>query len=868
MNNTSLRPGEFDSMPVLKWFKSFALVCTVLIAFSKGANADTFRPPAVPLVVSDPYLSIWSEADHLTDDVTRHWTHRPHPLTGLIRVDNTTYRVIGPTPKELEALPQTSVRVLPTRSIYSFANKQIQLTLTFTTPVLPDNLDVLTRPVTYITWTVRSADTRLHNISLYFSAGSELVVNDNRQPVTWSQEKMGPLSSCRIGTEEQPMLQKSGDDMRIDWGYAYAAAPSAQSSSTVGDQSALTSSFVASGRLPATPDTRMPRPVRDETPTMAFVLPVGPVGPMMISRHLMIAYDEIYSINFFGKKLRPYWRRNGDTPATLLQKAEKQYAELSKRCELFDNRLMADLTKAGGERYAQIASLAYRQCLAGTGIAADANGQPLLFTKENTSNGDIATVDVIFPMDPMLLFFSPTLAKASLVPVLEYAASSHWKFPNSPHDLGTYPIARGTDDGGEGMPVEESGNMILLCDAIARADGNPSFVAPWWKQLTQWEQYLEKYGNDPEDQLCTDDFMGHLAHNSNLSIKAILAIGAYADLCRMRGDSANADRIGKLAKGYADHWSTVAEDGGHSRLAFDQPKTWSQKYNLVWDRILGLNLFPPSVAEREVAFYKSAMQKYGVPLDSRTKLTKTDWSLWSATLATQRADFEAIVSPIYDYLNTTTARQPLVDSYITDNIRSDGMHARPVVGGTFIKMLADGAVWKKWSSQDKTKLGTWAPMPKPPVITELVPTSKAGPPAEWSYTITPPPDGWMAPSFDSLMWKTGPAGFGTSGTPGITLHTEWKTDDIWLRRVVTVPQSIPGRLVCYAYHDEDIEVYVNGILAAKEAGFVTTYVPLEITPAALKLLQPGARVTIAVHCHQTTGGQGIDVGLASITEVQ
>ncbi len=321
---------------------------------------------------------------------------------------------------------------------------------------------------------------------------------------------------------------------------------------------------------------------------------------------------------------------------------------------------------------------------------ADANKEPLFFTKENTSNGDIATVDVFFPMDPQWVLLSPALAKATLVPILSYAASWHWKFPNAPHDLGTYPVACGTDDGGEGMPVEESGNMLILCDAVAQMDGNADFVAPWWPKLTQWAEYLERYGLDPENQLCTDDFMGHLAHNANLSIKAILGLACYGDLCRLRGDTAGSEKYHQIAKADAAHWMSAAAEGDHFRLAFDKPNTWSQKYNLVWDRILGLNVFPPEVAQKEVAHYKTVMQRSGVPLDSRTHLTKTDWSFWSATLAENQSDFEALISPIYDYLNQTTARSPFVDSYVTDDAHSDGMHAPvPVIGGVFIKMLAD-----------------------------------------------------------------------------------------------------------------------------------------------------------------------------------
>ncbi len=811
------------------------LFALCLVASLQG---HAFRPPAVPLVTHDPYFSIWSEADHLYDDVTRHWTHAPNEVELRVMTDKDVYQVLGSS-SNVKSIPQVGLEVTPTRSIYKFANSEIQLTLTFTTPLLPQNLEVLTRPLTYVSWVVKSADGAPHSVDFAFFLSRHIVTTG--ASASGRDSLAGGLAVGTLLGTPQRILGTPGDGTRIDWGALYGAIPLA---SQADDQAAF-------------------GPLGDENPTRMMGGWHAQLGSSPRSGHILLAYDELYEVKYFGQKLVPYWKRSGETAEQLLAKAEKDYPLVMKECEDFDKRLTDDLTKAGGAEYAQLCALAYRQAFAATGIAADAKGQPLLFTKENTSNGDIATVDVIFPMDPMLIALCPALAKASLVPDLDYAASDHWKFPNAPHDLGTYPIANGTDDGGEGMPVEESGNMLILVDAIAQAEGNGHWADKWWPKLTQWETYLEKYGYDPEDQLCTDDFMGHLAHNSNLAIKAILGIAAYGDLCRMRGDKATADKLHDLARKYATHWMEAANDGDHTRLAFDKPNTWSQKYNLVWDHILGLNVFPPSLAAQEVSFYKSKLQPYGVPLDSRTKLTKTDWSIWSASLATDKGDFESLVDPIYKYMDTTTNRQPMVDSYITNNIHSDGMHARSVVGGVFIRMLDDRAMWLKWAHAGDEKVGPWAAFPKRPEYIDVVPSSRAES-QSWKMTVGKPQAGWEKPGFDDSAWHTAPGPFGSDGTPGIQPKTQWTSDDIWLRREVKLPTGHFHNLELLIYHDEDIEVYANGLLIGSASGYQNSYEPFELSPAALAMLKPGAKIVLAVHCHQTTGGQGVDVGLVDV----
>ena len=682
------------------------LLCCVVTCTSMWAAADpaSFRPPAVPLVTCNPYFSVWSFADRLTYDATRHWTGAKQELHSLVRVDGTAWRIMGNAGADIQAMPQTGLRVLPTRTLYDFEASGVHITLTFLTPMLPSDLDLMSWPVTYLSWKVRSVDGKEHQVSIEYDNTAQLVVNTEDEPVVWGQEKVGGLSVLRMGTKAQPVLEKFGDDLRIDWGYLYVAAPGTQSPhNVVANLDAVIGTFAGEGSLPGA-DTRMPRPPRDHMPAMAVAFDLGKVAADPIERHLILAYDQTYAIEYFHKPLLPYWRLKRTKMSDLLDEAEREYASVVKRCETFDADLVTDLTRVGGEKYARLAALAYRQALAAQILVAGPDGEPFFLPKENFSNGCIGTVDVIYPASPILLLLNPKLLEASLVPLFKYAESDRWSFPFAPHDLGTYPLANGQVYGGgeksdvDQMPVEESGNMLLMVAAIAKAEGDANFAARYWPLLTKWAEYLRDKGLDPANQLCTDDFAGHLAHNANLSLKAIEALNAYAELAGSLGKKQEHELYHKTAQEFAQQWVKMADDGDHYRLAFDRPGTWSQKYNLVWDKVLGFHLFPAQVAEKEVGYY-AKKSHFGFPLDNRKDYTKLDWEFWSATLADSPADWENLISPIYDWANESPSRVPLTDWYWTTDGTEVGMQARSVVGGLYIKMLAYRETWKRWSSQ-------------------------------------------------------------------------------------------------------------------------------------------------------------------------
>ncbi|MGI4021954.1 MAG: glutaminase domain-containing protein [Janthinobacterium lividum] len=582
---------------------------------------------------------------------------------------------------------QTHVQVNATQTIYDFTCGNANLKVTFTSPLLMNDLKLFSRPVSYVSYQVKSNDQKNHQVSIYFGASTDIAVTTPTQEVIAQKYANAQLNILKAGTTAQSILQKKGDDIRIDWGYMYVAAPKSShisqyiSSNNTGISSFLAGKFTSSAQ-------------KGKSLMLNNVLSMSLIGNTPIEKVLMIGYDDLYSVQYFKQNLKPYWKQNGQTIENELTQAASQYKMVIDQCQNFDRTMYNNAKNAGGERYADLCALAYRQSIAAHQLVKSPQGETLFLSKENFSNGSINTVDVTYPSAPLFLIYNPELLKGMLNGIFYYSETGKWTKNFAAHDLGTYPLANGQTYG-EDMPVEESGNMMILTAAIVKAEGSTSYAKKHWATLTTWADYLLTAGFDPENQLCTDDFAGHLARNTNLSIKAIVAIGAYAEMAKQLGYTDVSMKYHFAAQEMVKKWMQLADAGDHYSLVFERKDTWSQKYNLVWDKVLNLNLFPKEVYNREIKYYLTKQNEFGLPLDSRKSYTKSDWITWTATLSDNQKDFETLINPVYKFAEKTPSRVPISDWHETTDGKMVGFQARSVVGGYFIKMLND-----RWNSKN------------------------------------------------------------------------------------------------------------------------------------------------------------------------
>ena len=651
------------------------------------------KAASVPLILHDPFFSVWSGADRLNGKDTVHWSTVRQKLLGIVEIDGEKYRFMG-LADDCEAIAQTGADVTATATQYTFENEKIILQVRFTSPLLLSDMVLVSRPCTYVDFAVTKKCEC--NVKLHFEVFRDLVTQQIAQ-VVGGVYKAGTYNYTYMGRSNQQPLGGSADRCTIDWGYIYIAS---------NQESAKLSYDEESGKIGW--DVKIP----DMEGAADFIL----------------AYDDILSINYFGQWRRAYWTSRYASIQDAIAAAFLDKQDVLEKAKAFDNELQEKAETLGGKEYAFICNMAYRQTVAAHKLITDEDGNVIFLSKENDSNGCIGTVDVSYPSIPLFLMFDTEYVKGMLRPIFKFAQCDVWEYDFAPHDVGRYPYAWGQVYGVQRkhfgslypktagrvrpplytfpagndifednmqMPVEECGNMLIMTAVICMLDGNAEFAKPYQKMLEKWVQYLITYGADPGEQLCTDDFAGHLAHNTNLSVKAIIGIEAYAMLLGQLGDRAGQEKYHTIAKEMAADWEKRAFAGDHYMLAFGSPDSWSLKYNLVWDKIFKSDLFSGEVYEKELAWYESHINAYGTPLDSRATYTKSDWICWCAALCEDDAQAAKLMAPVADYLENSPTRIPFGDWYDTVTGRYEHFIARSVQGGIYMPLLRKYAQGEK-----------------------------------------------------------------------------------------------------------------------------------------------------------------------------
>ena len=660
--------------------------------------------PAYPLWVIDPMFSVWSKTDALNGGETVFWTGLEHRAYGFVRYNGKTYCFLGRR-DGAAPLEQTDVKITAFSTDYVFRGEGFTLKVSFVSPLLPKDLKVLSCPVCYTEYEVFPDGDLPSDFSVAIALDEEFCYNGERAWVVGGVLPLKGYEAAYFTRGRNMVLSDTSDCVAPDWGDVYIAAEESWLISDAG-----VNLYIAEGKAEY---------IRKDCERL-YILGINRAR----KGYFMTAFDDKVSIFYFGEWLKCYFFEGGKTIVDAMDFSRKEHDAILQACADFDAELRADCEKIGRDYYT-LACAAVRQAVGAHKLVKTSKGELLFLSKENNSNGCIGTADVSYPSIPMFLLYNPELVNAMMRGIYDFAKMPVWNYDFAPHDVGTYPWCAGqvygtayredkyccgmfstgasprtnqmlyvrpaasnVYDKNCQMPVEECGNMLIMTAAALAAGADRSLAKKNFPLLKKWVKYLEKFGLRPDNQLCTDDFAGHLAGNVNLSVKALVGIESFAIVCKMLGKEELAAEYEGRAKDFAARFK-ASVGGGVMPLAYGQSDTYSLKYNILFDKLFGFGLIGQEICERETAYYIEKNERYGVPLDTRETYTKADWILWAAALTDDREKAEALYLPVVRYLRESSTRVPFGDWYYAR--RGDIVHFinRSVVGGIFAPLLKE-----------------------------------------------------------------------------------------------------------------------------------------------------------------------------------
>ncbi|QQK48227.1 Glutaminase GtaA [Penicillium digitatum] len=685
----------------MQLYRLSLLVVSFVSSVGAQSTFSPARPPAIPLAVRSPYLSTWLDVGsdggnggYLAGQWPVFWQNQVTGWAGLIRVDGNTYTWMGLPGSN--TVNQTAFEYTSTKSIFTMnVENKIEMNITFLSPVTPTDLKRQSLVFSYLNVEVSSLDGQKHNVQVYADISAEWVSGDRNAIAEWEYGTTDGVAYHKVYRQTQ--LAFSEKNEQGEWGNWYWATDDSKGMThQSGAATDVRGQFTRSGKLINGGDTNF-RAISSTWPVFGFSSDLGLIDSTPVSTLFSLGLTQDEAVQYEGASnyapVPSLWKSYFDTELAALSFFHQDHAESSNLASFFDSKVAQDSIATAGQDYLTITSLSVRQAFGATQLCGTKN-QTYLFLKEISSDGNMNTVDVVFPAYPIFLYANPELLKLVLTPLFENQEAG--KYPNkySMHDLGSaYPNATGHSDGNdEKMPLEECGDMLIMSLAYAQKSGDSDFLNNHYALLKQWTSYLVEDSLYPANQISTDDFAGSLANQTNLALKGMIGIQAMAVIANQTGHTADAANYSSIAKDYITQWQdlAIAKNANPPRttLSYGDTASHGLLYNIFADAQLGLNLVPQSVYQMQSDFYPTVANKYGVPLDTRHTYTKGDWECFAAAVSSVNTR-TMFIKDLATWINETPTNRPLTDLYdtISGNYPQNTFIARPVIGGSFAPLI-------------------------------------------------------------------------------------------------------------------------------------------------------------------------------------
>ncbi len=651
------------------------------------------RMPAYPLLTNDPYFSIWSCTDTLTDQNTQHWSGREMPILGLVRINGKAYRFIGKADDKasksaIPALPMKGERPehSPFTTFYTYEMDSVTIFVTFRSPLLPDDVHVMARPISYIEITGISKAKTAKKIDLYLGLSSDLVLSSANQKVKAEPFGTSGLKVLRMGNAKQAPLQTPGDQVSANCGHLYIAAADSAEQSISSMETAI-QDFVSKASIKNNPKL-------SKHLVINTVLHFNTSGSRTFRADFMLAYDEQYAVEYFGEMYKPYWKYdNYGGMEELLRKGWHEHNAIKMRCESYTTSLRSRLESVGGVEYWYLCERAFRQIMASHKLVKSPFGEVYLLAKANGGGGFTNKIQDVYDSAPFFLTLNPRLMHALLDPIFHCAEQKDWPNPFPPNDLGIYPKVNG-QAGSEEQPIDQCASMLILTAALCRAEGYDQYAKDHWPMLKKWAETLQQNIVAMEDRKETNvkTINERVPWSTATSLKAIIALKAFCNMAQRVDDEKTCEKLKPLITMLIDIWKGTAIEQDHTRMMFAKRQSWSLKEDMIWDKLLNINLLDSVDYVREANFMQTKFERFGVPSNSAGIAGNIKTAYWVALLADREECFKAVMRIHGNQIDHTLHREPLSGIYDTKTGMPISGKAGASLGGIYLQALA--AKWQ------------------------------------------------------------------------------------------------------------------------------------------------------------------------------